>query len=101
MAGHELSRRLATVEDTTLPITLDRQQQQQQQQQQQLSSTGNSIHPQHCTSTTGGSLMALQQQANMQTIDKPPRLPPLLHFYINKPSTTIRNILRSPTAASI
>ena len=61
MTGNELSRHLATDEDTTLPLTPDRQQQQQQQQlQQQPSSTGNSLHTQHCTSRIGSSLMALQ-----------------------------------------
>ena len=47
-------------------------------QQQEPSSVGNSLQPQHCTSTTGRSLIAPQQQANIHTIRLPPLLPPLL-----------------------
>ena len=90
MTGDELSRHLATVEDTTPPMTPDRQQHNNRGtqptdisttvtdldnvlQQPEPSSFGNSLQPQHCTSTT-----APQQQAIMQTIRLPPPLPPLL-----------------------
>ena len=53
--------------------------------QEQVSSIGNNLQQEHCTSTTGSSLMPLQQQANVQTI--PPQLPPLLHQQtFNNPS---------------
>ena len=95
MTGDELSRHLATVDDTTPPMTLDRQQHnnrgtQQTEisptvtdldtvlQQPEPSSFGNSLQPQHCTSTTGRGLIAPQQQANLQTIRLPPPLPHLL-----------------------
>ena len=85
MTGDELSRHLATVEDTTLPMTPDCHQHNNRGtqptensttvteldnvlQQQEPSRFGNSLQPQHCTSTTGRSLIAPQQQANMQTI---------------------------------
>ena len=95
MTGLELSRHLATVENTTLPMTPDRHQHNNRGtqptensftttdldnvlQQQEPSSFGNSLQPQHSASTTGSSLIAPQQQANMQTIRLPPPLPPLL-----------------------
>ena len=99
MTGLELSRHLATVEDTTLRMTPDRHQHNNRGtqptensttvtdldnvlQQQEPSSFGNSLQPQHSTSTTGSSLIASQQHANLQTIQLPPQLPPLL----NKPT---------------
>ena len=96
MTGLELSRHLATVEDTTLPMTPDRHQHINRGtqptensttvthldnvlQQQEPPSFGNSLQPQHSTSTTGSSLIASQQHANVQTIKLTPQLPPLLN----------------------
>ena len=96
MTGFELSRHVATVEDTTLPMTPDRHQHNNRGtqptenstivtdldnvlQQQEPSSFGNSLQPQHSTSTTGRSLIASQQHANVQTIQLPLQLQPLLN----------------------